>query len=110
MQHSRIPWVSFKKLRTHDEWVIPDVVLDKPLTHLKEVQQGVQQHLLQTTGTDVCIATLYNCFFFFFAKCWIYLKQVNIKGPTKKWWAWTTLTVYKSFWVHLIEFVCTTGA
>ena len=66
----------FKKLRTQDEFAIPDVILDKPSTHLKEVQQ----HLLQTTGTDVCIATLCN----FFAKCWIYSKKGNIKGPTKK--------------------------
>ena len=66
----------FKKLRAHDEFAILDVVVDKPLTHLKEVQQ----HLLQTTGTDVCIATLCN----FIAKCWIYLKQVNIKGPTNE--------------------------
>ena len=41
----------FKKLTAHD-----DVILDKPSTHLREVQQ----HLLQSTGTDVCIATHYK--------------------------------------------------
>ena len=70
----------FKKLTPHDELAILDVILDKPSTHLKEVQQ----HLLQTTGTDVCIATFSN---FFFTKCWIYPKKANIKSPTKKWWA-----------------------
>lgn len=44
----------FKKLTPHDEFAILDVILDKPSTYLKDVQQ----HLLQTTGTDVCIATL----------------------------------------------------
>ena len=65
----------FKKLTAHNELAILDV-LDKPSTHLREVQQ----HLLQTTGTDVCIATLCNLF----PKCWIYPKKANIKGPTKK--------------------------
>ena len=69
----------FKKLTAHDEFAIPDI-LDKPSIHLKEVQQ----YLLQTTGTDLCIAT---CTPHFFAKCWIYLKKADIKGQTNKWWA-----------------------
>ena len=44
----------FKKLTPHDEFAILDVVLDQPSTYLKDVHQ----HLLQTTGTDVYIATL----------------------------------------------------
>ena len=46
----------------------------------------------------------------FFCKVLDLLQKVHIKGPTKKWWAWTTHTSHKSFCVSLIEFVCTTVA
>ena len=64
----------FKKFRTHDELAIPDVVLDKTLIYLQ-----VQQHLLQTTGTDVCIATLCNVI----AKCWIYSKKFTLRAQQR---------------------------